>query len=86
MHRQSLLTGSCVGKVRGNERVDRLASIALLAVTITMGKGDIMKRIYKQMLVGDTRIDMAWSRMTEFGIEVPVGISCMAYDSVCRLS
>lgn len=54
--------------VPGNERADRLASIATGAATITPKKEGFVKTIYKRMLVNDTGKDyIAVSRLRESG-------------------
>lgn len=47
-----------------------MASIASVAGTIKMDKGEIVKTIYERMLVEDTKAyEKAWSYMIDFGIK-----------------
>lgn len=61
----------CHARVGHNKRADELTSIAPVAGTFVMDKGDIVKTIYKCPLVDDTRTrETAGSRMVESRVSV----------------
>lgn len=69
----------------GNERVDRLASIASVAGTFTVDEIEIAKKIYVRMLTDDTSTtELEGTRMTEFEIKCGSRRECLRGKKIIR--
>lgn len=56
--------------MHGNEQAELLVLRATIAGTLTMGKGGMVKTIFKHLLGEEARADEThWSKMNEHGIQ-----------------